>query len=484
MLFSKDFRRLLIVCLKMLFRKTTRKRFICLVIVFLFMMGFNTYGYIMRYHKTEIQKKEILEEKAFKVFFLRMRTKNDTARFLALQGKKIKDYGSEIVQGAFIYQNNLYIHLVSHLDDISGDYKNDESMELLYDLVNVKEVNENFFTEDETPDVIHIKGVYIDHNGNRLIDEIIAGRHKSIVSDLRDIAWIIRDEIKGGRIDVFNSITSTIVDNIKRYSPGDEFESNPYLSRIENIVPLSFLHILANIRLDNTTDFMDLAESVRYSEEGFFETSRSYLMSPSIYVNNIMYGDMDIYPRYIPVYIPDIITPQWNWMLYQDIGINTAFLDYIDGLHFKGHYMFSYEKADILQDKVEILNEDIRSNHINFYVTDLSMGIAFPFMISLFAFIHLKTEISFLFMFKNRIKEILLIFWLMPVCLILVVKGSVLGAYSFNLLDNSAGIQTSIGIPLVLTFIIAAAVFYPINRWCFSQFTSNNLNLYSLHKGR
>ena len=57
MLIFKDFRKLLIVCLKMLFRKTTRKRFIFLVVAFMLMIGFNTYSYVMRFHKTEIQKK-------------------------------------------------------------------------------------------------------------------------------------------------------------------------------------------------------------------------------------------------------------------------------------------------------------------------------------------------------------------------------------------------------------------------------------------
>jgi len=44
MLLKKDFWRLLVVCLKMLFRKSTRKRFICLVAAFLFTVKINPRG--------------------------------------------------------------------------------------------------------------------------------------------------------------------------------------------------------------------------------------------------------------------------------------------------------------------------------------------------------------------------------------------------------------------------------------------------------
>ena len=106
----RDFHRLLIVCLKMLFRKTTRKRFVFLVAAFMFMMAFNSYSYVMRFHKSEIQKQDLLNEKAFKVFFLRSRTRADCARFLSQHGDKLREYGSRILKGALIYQTNLYIH--------------------------------------------------------------------------------------------------------------------------------------------------------------------------------------------------------------------------------------------------------------------------------------------------------------------------------------------------------------------------------------
>ena len=128
------------------------------------------------------------------------------------------------------------------------------------------------------------------------------------------------------------------------------------------------------------------------------------------------------------------------------------------------------------------LNDDIQTNHIHFYLTDVSMGIAFPFMISLFAFIHLKTEIAFLLMYKNRVREILFIFWLLPLSLMLMVKSGILTGYFLSLHDSGGGL--ALLLPLLASFVAVAAGFYPINKWCFNQFAGDTLNLYALHKGR
>jgi hypothetical protein len=227
-----------------------------------------------------------------------------------------------------------------------------------------------------------------------------------------------------------------------------------------------------------------MGESVMYEGNGSIKTVGSYMDIPSQYKDKLLYDDMEIYPRYIPIYAPELLRPRWNWLLYEDIYINSDFMDYIEKLHFKGNYMFSYEKSHIIEDKVKKINDDIYSNHIFFYLTDLSVGIAFPFMISLFAFIHLKTEISFLLMFKNRIRELLFIFWLMPVFLMSIVKGGILAGYLIYLNSMGYGTSSYIVFSLLITFLLASIAFYPINRWCFSQFTGEKINLYALHKGR
>jgi hypothetical protein len=467
----------------MLFRKTTRKRFVFLVAAFMFMMAFNSYSYVMRFHKSEIQKQEILKEKAFKVFFLRSRTWADCARFLSRNENTIKVYGSRVLKEAFIYQKNLYIHYSPPITNRINYDK--EALGLLYDLFNIKEISDTVFVDKDGNNYeIDIRAEYFDHNGALLSDDIARERHKTIRQDLIDIADMIREGLGGKRMEVFNTVRGSIVDNIERVTLDPGYEPNPYLSRVESIIPLNFVYIFTHIRDDITTDIIDLGESVRYEGEDLIAAFKPYTDIPPKYENTLLYEDTDIYPRYIPVYAPDILKPRWNWMFYEDIEIKNDLMDYLDRLHFQGHYMFSYEKSQILKDKVKKINDDIHSNHVYFYLTDLSIGIAFPFMMSLFAFIHLKTEISFLFMFKNRIRELLFIFWLLPVFLMFVVKGGILTGYLLYLVSQGLGLFIYIIFSISITFIVASMVFYPINRWCFNQFTGDRLNLYALHKGR
>jgi hypothetical protein len=438
----------------------------------------------MRFHKTEIEKQGVLKEKAFKVFFLRTRTRSDCARFLFQHTDTLHGYGSEIVNDAFIYQNNLYINFFP-LSPIENKEER-EALDLLYALFNMKKVTESLFLKGYNPDYdIKVMADYFDHNGFWLSDDIIRSRHKVLKQDLTDIADMIREQLGGKRLDVFNSVKRTIVDNVKRVSLDEGYDPNPYLSRVEIIIPMNFLHIFKHIRNDTTTDVIDLEDSVRYEEDtDTIDTFISYTDIPASYEDKLLYDDMDIFPRYIPVYAPYALKPKWNWLLYEDIDIETDFMDYLEQLHFKGHYMFSYEKAHIIKDKVKKINDDISSNHTFFYLTDLSIGIAFPFMISLFAFIHLKTELSFLFMFKNKIRELLFIFWLLPVLLMLIVKGGIFTGYLFYLMSHGIALSSYIIYSLLITFILASTAFYHINRWCFSQFTGDKLNLYALHKGR
>jgi len=486
MFFSEDFCKLLVVCLKMLFRKSTRKRFICLVIAFVFMMGFNTYSYVKKFHKTEMLKKEVLDEKAFKVFFVRMRTQSNLLQFLAGYYKKLQQLGAEIVKKAFIYQNNLFIHIFAPAAISPTDRPKDkEAMDVLYSVYHIQNFTDNFYVTGSHNDYqIQVRNNYIDHNGAGLDDAVIASRHRSLKFDLIDIADMIRENTWDKRLEVYNSIRSSMITNLERIPLNAQHIPNPYLSRVEFIIPMNFLYIWTNIKYDNTTDLIDLSESVRCEKDATIKTAEAYLAIPPIYKDNVTYLDIDAYPRYVPFYVPELLTPQWNWLLYQNIHINTDFMEYLDQLHFKGYYLFSYEKSHILKDKVKKINDDIRSNHIHFYLTDLSMGIALPFMISLFAFIHLKTEIAFLFMFKNRIRELLFIFWLLPVLMMLLIKGGILAAYLLYLRFGDFGITAYIALPLTLTLFSAAAAFHPINQWCFSPFTSDSLNLHALHKGR
>ena len=485
---SRDFWKLLIVCLKMLFRKTTRTRFICLVAVFLFIMGLNTNSYIRKFRDAEIRKREVLEEKAFKVFFLRFRTQNDHARFVRHSGNGSALPATAVVNRAFIYQNNLYIHCAGPWERGGNSRGTEgEAMELLYELFGITGAVERFFSGAEPVGyTVKIHNHYVDHNGDGLDPDIVAGRYIGLKGDLRDAADLIRGDMAGGRLSVFNDLTGRVINGMERETGDSGGAPNAYLSRVELIVPLNLLHLFKNLREDNTTDIVDFALAVAWRNPPQFEADRVYLEIPEPYRTAMMYGDIDLYPRYVALYIPELLAARWRWLLFEDIRIDHGVMDALETQHFNGHYLFSFEKTRMILSKVRKINEDIRFNHIHFYLTDLSMGIAFPFMISLFSFIHLKSEFAFLLMFKNRIRELLAIFWLIPLFLMITLKGGIAAVYLVH--SPGAGFGTlfpwMLLLPMTLSFLTVAAVFYPVNRWCFAQLTGSRLNLAALHKGR
>jgi len=487
MLCGHDFYKLVSVCLKMLFRKSTRKRFALLVLAFMFMMSFNTASYVKKFHASETLKKDLLDEKAFKLFFLRMNTRNNCARFLHRHKKPLNDLGVSVIDNAFLFQNNLYIHVypASRTTGIEAESEL-APITSLYSVLDIAPLAKDFLSNNTaTAYDLKARDIYIDHNGRRLDKNSIMDREEDLMRDLKDFADAIRGNIKGRRFEAFNRVKNRIIDNMKRVASDPKNDPNPYLSRLQSIIPLNLLYILTHIRNDNTTDIMDLPDSVTYGDNGRLTVFKDYLKVPEPGDVKISYGDMDeIYPRYLPLYTSDLLSSKWNWLLYQQIRLNSDFMNYIDRLHFSGNYMFSYEKSHIIKDRTNKINTDIRANHIFFYLTDLSMGIIFPFMMSLFAFIHLKTEIAFLLMSKNRIREILFIFWILPVSLMLMIKVGVVAIYWCYLYINGFDILAFLALPLTIMFMVAATVFLPVNRWCFNQFTGDSLSLYDLHKGR
>ena len=486
LLFKPDFWKLLLVCLKMLFRKSTRKRFLCLVAAFLFIMGFNTHSYIKKFQDAEIRKLQTLEEKAFDVFFLRFRTKSDYLRFRQRQVPDLARLEAVPLNMAFIYQNNLFIEYRAELPQVSapGDLA---GLALLYGLFELETAAADYKMASDPADyTVKVRNHYIDHNGGDLDLDIVLARHTALKGDLTDAADLIRGNLSGKRLAVFNDLSWRIANTISRDTPMTDRAVNPFFSRVALIVPLNLFHIFANMAKDVTMDIIDYADTVRAAAGATLEVEATYLQVPESYPDTLLYGDIDLYPRYVPVYAPRLLSRRWHWMLYEDISLNQAFLEKLDRLHFKGNYLFSYEKTLSLKERVKKINADILDNHVDFYMTDLSMGIVFPFMISLFAFIHLKTELAFLLMFKNRIKELLLVFWLLPLGLILLVKSCLAGVYLMHHFNEALTIAAAgvMLLPLTVAFVVSAVIFFPINRWCFNQFTGEQLNLSVLHKGR
>ncbi|MBI9086337.1 MAG: hypothetical protein JEZ11_22240 [Desulfobacterales bacterium] len=476
----RPFLKLTAVCLKMLFRKSTRKRFVCLVLSFLFMVGLNTFFFLQRHHEVEIEKRGLLDEKAFKVFFLRARTRHDVYRLVHRSGRELAQLGGAIVENAFIYQNNLFMHFNSgHVPRHQA-----EAMVLMEALFGAGGFSQSLFEKTQgAPYLGRIRNAYLDHNGAELAPKIVQERHDEIKRDLYDLADMIRGSLTGRRMTVYNDSVRVVVETLSRVRPVMAASPNPYLSRVEAVIPANLIYIFSHLQDDVTTDIEDLAQAIRVADGGI-ETFKEFLEMPESTAGAVLYADINAYPRYIPVFVPKLLTEAWHPMMYYNLRLNQGFMAFVEARHFKGNLLFSYEKTQILQSRTQRINSDLRSNQINFYFTDLTMGIAFPFMISLFAFIHLKTELAFLLMFKNRIRLLLMIFWMLPMALVLAAKGALTAGYMIHAQTTGVAMEGIIVLPLLLSFAVAAIIFYPVNRWCFSSFTGDNLCLYELHKGR
>ena len=476
----RPFLKLTAACLKMLFRRSTRKRFVCLVLSFLFMVGLNTFFFLQRTHEVEIEKRDLLDEKAFKVFFMRARTRNDVYQFLHRHGRELAQWGGAVVENAFIYQNNLFIHINSG----TGPNHQAEAMALLTELFGADAFSQSLFKKKHgAPYLGRIRNAYLDHNGGGLAAKIVQERHDEIKGDLYDMAHMIRGALTGRRMGIYNASVRRVVETLVRVRPIPAALPNPYLSRVEAVVPANLLYMFSHLQDDVTTDVQDLAQAIGVVD-GEIETFAEFLDAPETADGTALYADIPAYPRYIPVFVPTLLTEGWHPMMYYDLRLNQDFMAFAEARHFKGNLLFSYEKTQILKNRTRRINADLKSNQINFYFTDLTMGIAFPFMVSLFAFIHLKTELAFLLMFKNRIRLLLLIFWMLPLMLVLAAKGALVAGYLIHAQVTGVGMDSIVVLPLLISFAAAAILFYPVNRWCFSSFTGNNLCLYELHKGR
>lgn len=452
-------------------------------------MAFNTWDYIRQFRETEIRRADLLSEKAFHVFFIRSRTGTEYKRFLHSYHKIFERLGAGIIGPSFIYQNNLFIHFEPGIAGNSDQDRTEAgSIVPLYRLFGVENAVNEYLQVDPADDFrLTVNNIVINHNGSGLPQDLARSRVYDLKRDLEDASDLIRGNKSGGRLVVFNELTRRIRESatIVAQDPGSGV--NPYVSRVALIVPMNLLHLISNLANDTTTDIVDFAESVVQVKGPVLKVEKRYLKSPDIEPNNVMYSEVDLYPRYLAIHMPDLFSSRWHGLLYKRLEINNGFMDLVEKLHLKGHYLFSYEKSQIIRDRVRKINIDIRANHLQFYLTDLSMGIAIPFMISLFAFVHLKSEFAFLLMFKNRIRELLTIFWLMPLIMVMAIKVCLTAAYLVYPATDAALAHADawpMVLPMAFSFLAVSIFFYPINRWCFSPFTGNRLSLALLHKGK
>ena len=259
---------------------------------------------------------------------------------------------------------------------------------------------------------------------------------------------------------------------------------NHWLTRVKAIVPLNLLHLWHRLGADNTTDIFDWERLAVFRPDAAVDTRRDRLQAPTGGpVPGFPYLDTDIYPRYLPVVAEDLVSAGGGGLLGEPLRIDRSLAELLEALHADGHHLYTREKLFALQARVARINAGIRATHWNFYLTDLAVGLGIPFMMSLFAFVHLKAEFAFLLMFKDRIRQIRLIFWLLPVALMAAVKtATILGC--LLIIPGAMGAVRHLVVPLVLSLAVAAAGFAPLNQWCFRPFAGRRIELYALHRGR
>jgi hypothetical protein len=467
----------------MFFKKTTRRRFVFLLAGSMLLMGYNTFHYVRRFQDTEQRMSTLLADKTLQVYFFRCRGPGDLARLLRRYREPLESVGARIVSEAFIYQNNLFVHWpISIKEQISPP----ADLSLLYDIFGVGSAAMSFRMDPESSGPrAAIRAEYVDHNGWHLSASVRRDRELELKRDLRDLSDMIRGNLSGKRFEAFQAVSRTLIDDLTVDGKSRGKPPDPFLSRVNLVVPMNLLHILKNVRDDTTTDVFELADAVQVNGGKGLAVDAAFLRAPSSRGDLPLYGDTLAYPRYLPVVMERLLIPRWHWLLIRHVSLEDRFMSTLREMHFAGHFLFSYEKSHVLRERVQQINRDIRGNQMRFYGTDLCLGILFPFMISLFAVIHLKSEFAFLLMFQNRIRQLLAIFWLLPLALVLVLKAVTvfvaLGVEaSFGTAPVALGLLPSMGI----SYWVSAAAFYPINRWCFSPFTGNRLNLYALYRGR
>jgi hypothetical protein len=300
--------------------------------------------------------------------------------------------------------------------------------------------------------------------------------------DLQDITDQLRGDLSGRRLMIANDTRQRLVRTLGTGDLGRQRRLSPFFSRIASVVPMEILDLWSHWCSDRTTDIVDWHNSLQIDPDGTMTIPAGYLAPRPLDTRRPAFWQLDIYPRYIPLWLPEIVTVRRGPLMAASLRLQDDAVAFLKQAHTDGHYLLSFEKLHVLESQVSHLNNDRRVRQVAFIALDLVMSVVFAFMMSLFAFVHLKTELAFLLMFRNAIGSILRTFWLLPIVLTASVKIGALAAYALSGLPPPPGGMAAIGIPMALTLGAAAVLCWPLNRWCFRQLTSNRIELYRLHR--
>jgi len=463
----KEFWELAFVCLKMLFRESVKWRFILLIIGFIFVIICNFYNHFDKYKKVEIEKKNILQEDAFKIFFIYSLEPEDYENLVDELQRKLPKFNSILIRDALIFQKNLFVDIESH-------EKASEPLQVMYNLFDMENFVNGFEVKDKKNFFVSIKNEYIDYNGSNLEKKKQEKRFRNVADYIENFSDNLSGKMHSQRkIRAFREKRNLILKHIERVPHNKEI--NPYLSKVELIIPKNILNIMFNLSRLSTNRIIS---GIQYDpSDSKIKIRQKFIEVPEGLKDEESYGYRSWFPRFSPIYMKGSIGTVKH-LLYELMKVDNAFMEYLKDLHSREHYLFSYEKLDIMQFKVDKINSNIKSAQRYFLFIDLIIGIIFPFMVSFFSFIYLKKEIAFLLFHKNKLKLILWVFYTLPLMIMLVLKS---GLY---MIFFKLTFVAYLVIPLLLSFIFASMIFWFINIWCFKEFFSNQLNLYEIFKGK
>jgi hypothetical protein len=454
-------------CVKMLFKPATRKRLMCLVSAFLICIAVNAGNHLVNAAQAGRRCQLLLTNPAFKLYFIRCRNARDLQRFLVRERRRLTAIGAGVIGRSFVYQNQLYLPVAGSPTTPS--------------LAPVRQLfgpnPQRFFRSPDPPadqGPVQLKAVYFPR-GRLPSSDLVR-------LDLQDITSLLQKDLSGRRLLMANEKRQHLVRILAAESAGRYQARSPFFSRIESVVPMEYLDLWYNWSTDRTTDIVDWQGGLQIDDAGTVTVAAGYLTPPPAMDGRPGYWQFDIYPRYIPVWLPDIVTIQKQGIVLTGLRLQPEALALLKASQAEGRFLLSFEKLHVLESSVQQINRDRWIQNVAFFSLDFVMGVVFAFMMSLFAFVHLKAELAFLLMHRNAARSILRTFWLLPVILIGAVKLGALAAFILSGMPAPPGGLTEIWQPMSAALIATAVVCWPLNRWCFRQLTANRIALYRFHR--
>ena len=455
----------------MLFRKSIRYRLFWLIIGFLSIIGLNIYQHFEKIDTIKTETMQLLNNDAFKFFFIFSLEKSDYYQLIDKLSNSFPEH-IHVLPDIFIYDKNLYLDFITTEDNEIRQ----NALHHMYSMFNINDHVNQFHTKYTGNNrYTLINKSYIDYNGKMISTERHKTRKKKLNDTIRFFTQELIEDIGREQKAALIQKQSFFLSTTRLQHQG---EINPFLSKIEMIIPFNIFYILGNL---SNRGINEINNGLTSAPDNQYKVRKKYLhiLPENEYLYKIAFDSLR--PKYSAIFINHFIYRNSDYIhtfLLPTLSYKNDIMHFLSDLQFKGNYLFSFEKLYVIKHHVEKINSEITHAQISFFIIDFFMSLIFSFMMSFFSFIYLKKEIAFILFYKNRIRQIVSIFYIIPILLILIIK-LLLYLFFFQFL-----VLNHVVYPLIVSFIVVMTLFWFINRWCFKEFLSDQLNLYSIYKGK